>query len=413
MSILHTLFERPLSDDLIKSLGNMIISGAENDGSRLLYFNMLSKMLEKRESIVIVNGSVSDEQHKALKTMISSRMMGRKMFDFRYCAEPQCFDMLSAFENVEKKAEFMEMLISAEAILSETTMAKAQRFFLYVMMAYEADHKTYKLRDIMQMDLDYAIDFIKESHLDDDTKKIICRFLEDSSMSSVYLEIETSVSRLKSYKLLDILSGDESMMDLLSEGNVIMINAFLSDSNEKKTNMLLNSIVFAIIQCIERTYARSKVNFVIKNADENLGMNLYNMMSYNDSYDFAVYLFADDISRCVSAYGNGILDKTKSVVVFQQRADENAQLWSAYFGRRVFLEKTLSYTKKKGWNPFVTMRDNGGVIPAPRKYNSETISFSKTDRPIYRPDVFTELKPMEVMCYLREPLMRKKSRIGE
>ena len=37
MGILNRIFEIPLSEDITKRLGNMIVSGVENEGSRKLY----------------------------------------------------------------------------------------------------------------------------------------------------------------------------------------------------------------------------------------------------------------------------------------------------------------------------------------------------------------------------------------
>lgn len=166
-------------------------------------------------------------------------------------------------------------------------------------------------------------------------------------------------------------------------------------------------------KCLEKYRRLSRVTFLIKNADFISGDHIKNTLEYNFSYYYASYIFVDDITRYIAKNGNSVLDDSKSFLVFNQGSDENAVFWSAFFGSRDVQEKSFSYTKKKSWNPFADMMDNGGVIASPRKYNSTTTSFQKVNKPIYRPEVFRELKPNEVMSYLREPLMRRKSRIEE
>ena len=55
----------------------MLISGVENEGSRKLYFNMLMNLLHEKKTIVLVNGSLSREQHKDLVKFIHPHMVGR------------------------------------------------------------------------------------------------------------------------------------------------------------------------------------------------------------------------------------------------------------------------------------------------------------------------------------------------
>ena len=57
MSIIHNLFGKNPSDNIIKSLGNVIISGVENDGARLLYKDFLKETLTKRQTFMLINGA--------------------------------------------------------------------------------------------------------------------------------------------------------------------------------------------------------------------------------------------------------------------------------------------------------------------------------------------------------------------
>ena len=126
----------------------------------------------------------------------------------------------------------------------------------------------------------------------------------------------------------------------------------------------------------------------------------------------ASYFFIEDVSNFINNIGNKFLDDIMSCIVFLQGSDDNAQFWSNYFGNKDLLERNYSYTKKKGWNPFSSVIDSGGVVASNRKYNSYTQSFQKVNKPLYRKEVFRELRNDEAMIYLNKPLKRKKIKIS-
>jgi len=410
MAILHTIFEKPNTDDLVKSLGNMVVSGVENEGNRKLYFNILSTLITTRKTVILVNGGLSAEQYSGLQRMIRPHMVGRKAYDLSYTSGANSVDILSAFDSLEEKSEFVVTLLALASEMPEVLRNKAQRFYLYAMSTMDSLGRTYKLSDLTAMDVDYVSGLVESSPLPELERNRRIRFLSDSSMYSSFLDIETCMVKLESYKLIDVLSGDEKVSDVLKDGNVVMLNGFISDEFKKK-ELLFNTMFYVFGKCLEKKHSRSQIGFLIKDADFVFGDYVKTVLEYNESYHYAAYLFVDDMTRYIAKNGNEMLDLVKSAVVFTQGSDENANFWSAYFGSRDVNERSYSYTKKKSWLPFSSMADSGGVVSTPRKYNTTTTSFQKVNKPIYRPEVFRELRPNEAMCYLREPLMRRKTRI--
>jgi len=409
MAILHTIFEKPNTDDLVKSLGNMVVSGVENEGNRKLYFNILSTLITTRKTVILVNGGLSAEQYSGLQRMIRPHMVGRKAYDLSYTSGANSVDILSAFDSLEEKSEFVVTLLALASEMPEVLRNKAQRFYLYAMSTMDSLGRTYKLSDLTAMDVDYVSGLVESSPLPELERNRRIRFLSDSSMYSSFLDIETCMVKLESYKLIDVLSGDEKVSDVLKDGNVVMLNGFISDEFKKK-ELLFNTMFYVFGKCLEKKHSRSQIGFLIKDADFVFGDYVKTVLEYNESYHYAAYLFVDDMTRYIAKNGNEMLDLVKSAVVFTQGSDENANFWSAYFGSRDVNERSYSYTKKS-WLPFSSMADSGGVVSTPRKYNTTTTSFQKVNKPIYRPEVFRELRPNEAMCYLREPLMRRKTRI--
>jgi hypothetical protein len=276
----------------------------------------------------------------------------------------------------------------------------------------EEARKPYRLKDLAMMDPDTVTGMVTSSSISTLEKNRRLRFLGDASTYSTFLDIESLMVKLESSGLLDLFSGDLQVRDMLNDGNVVMLSGMLSDDHAKK-ELMFNSLFCALTNCLEIFKASSRVVFMIKDADFIAGDYIRNTLEFNFSYQFASCIFVDDITRYIAKNGNAILDAVKSFLVFNQGSYENAAFWSAFFGSRDVQEKSYSYTRKKSWNPFANMMDNGGVIASPRKYNSTTVSYQKVNKPIYRPEVFQELKPDEAMCYLREPLQRKRARIEE
>ena len=108
MAILHTIFEKPNTDDLVKSLGNMVVSGVENEGNRKLYFNILSTLITTRKTVVLVNGGLSAEQYSGLQRMIRPHMVGRKAYDLSYTSGANSIDILSAFDSPEISSDTLK-----------------------------------------------------------------------------------------------------------------------------------------------------------------------------------------------------------------------------------------------------------------------------------------------------------------
>lgn len=412
MAILNRLFDRSPSEDISASLGNVLISGVENTGSKKLYQNMLMDLLRAKKTVILVNGALSHEDYKKNLKFIQPHMVGRYGYDLNLSEPSDTFDIMSAFQTSEQKADFAITLMSMIADIPDLLKTKAQRFFFYAISALELKGDKCKIKDLSTMDIEYVTDLVSSSSLPELEKKRRIRFLCDATTYSSYLDIESCMVKLESIGLLEMLSGDLSIKEMLRDGNVVMLNGMISDDFKQK-ELLFNAIFFALSKCLERYRSMSRVAFLIKDADFIAGDFIKNTLEFNTSYNFTSYIFVDDITRYIARNGNPVLDASKSFLVLNQGSDENAAFWSAFFGSRDVQEKSFSYTKKKSWNHFANMADNGGVIASPRRYNTTTTNFQKVNKPIYRPEVFRELKPDEVMIYLRDPLIRRKTRIED
>lgn len=408
MNIICKLFERPETDNIAKSLGNMMISGAENFGYTSTYHDLLEYQLTKNRTLLIFQDALTAEKYLQTKSLVAS--FGKKIFEIGLTTTTEGIDILTSFRSPEEKATFIVTLFGYISDIGESLKNKAYRFYYYAIDTFDCLGKAYKLDDLAKIDIDYVIDAINTSTLDASEKSRRIRFLSDSSTYSAFLDLESYMIQLESSGVCKVLSGEKSCSDAFDGGNVSFIVGYARE-DKKKRELLLNAVLYAVNSCVESSSAVHPLSIILNNMDFMQDEVTKSLMDYNLSSDCVVYLMMEDISKYIEKNGNELLEKVKSFLVFTQGSDSNASFWSAFFGSRDVQERSFSYTKKKSWNPFANMWDSGGVIASPKKYNSTTTNVQKVNKPIYRPEIFRELRSEEVMCYLREPLLRRKSRI--
>ncbi|MBO5714875.1 MAG: hypothetical protein J6S23_00590 [Clostridia bacterium] len=408
MNIICKLFERMDADNIAKSLGNMMISGVENVGRITAYRDLIIHQLNKNRTLLIFQDAVTSEKYSQTKSLITP--FEKRIYDISLSSSDNQIDILTAFNTPEDKATFIVTLFGYVADISETLRNKAYRFYYYAIDTFDKLSKPYTLKELAKIDLDYVIDAVNRSSLDDFEKNRRLRFLSDATTYSDFLDFESYMIQLESSGVCRVLSGDKSCDEVFTKGNVSIISGYASE-DKKKRELLLNAVMYAVNFCAERSASKHPMSIVLNNMDFMQDEVAKALMEYNFDIDCAVYILMEDISKYIEKNGNELLEKTKSFLVFTQGSENNALFWSAFFGSRDVQERSFSYTRRKGWNPFSRSLNSGGVVATPQKYNSTTVSFQKVNKPIYRPEIFRELRPEEVMCYLREPLLRRKSRI--
>ncbi len=411
MNCIYTIFDRPAFDNIADSLGNMIVSGVNNDGRSKALQDLLDIQLRYNRTTVILQDAITSEDHSAFLASVMPAMHGKKIYDVSLSADAdKSINILSAFNDITIKTDFIMSLFSMVAEVPEALKNKIHRLFYYAMDTYDRISRPYKLIDLMHLDLEEVADAVESAGFDEFEKKRRLRFLSDSSTYASFIDIESYMIQLESAGICKTYSGDVNFYDALNSGNMVLVNGYAREDKHKR-ELLINSFLMVLSATLEQCVISRPCSVLVKNIDFAREDVMNAIMEYNGTIDCAVYALIEDISRYIEKNGNELLDRAKSFLVFTQGSDANAAFWSSFFGSRDVQERSFSYTKRKGWNPFSTMMDSGGVIASPRKYNSTTTSIQKVNKPIYRTEIFRELRPNEVMCYLREPLIRRKSRV--
>ena len=408
MNIICKLFERMETDNIAKSLGNMMISGVENAGRITAYRDLIRHQLNRNRTLLIFQDAVTSEKYSQTKALITP--FGKRIYDISLSSTDNKIDILTAFNSSEKKATFVATLLSNTGSISESIRNEAFSFYHYAIESMDSVGERYTLNDLMKIKVEDAINIVTRSLTDEDIKKERLAFLDDVKTYESFRGWWPCRDILRSSGVCRVLSGDKNCAEAFTNGNVTLISGYASE-DKKKRELLLNAVMYAVNSCAERYTSTHPMSIILNNMDFMQDEVAKELMEYNFDIDCAVYVLMKDISKYIEKNGNELLEKIKSFLVFTQGSDNNASFWSAFFGSRDVQERSFSYTKRKSWNPFANMWDSGGVIATPRKYNSTTTNVQKVNKPIYRPEIFRELRPEEVMCYLREPLLRRKSRI--
>ena len=165
MAILNRIFDRSPSEDVSTTLGNMLISGVENTGSKKLYQNMLMDLLHAKKTVILVNGALSHEDHKKNLKFIQPHMVSRCGYDLNLSETSDTFDIMSAFQTSEQKADFVISLMSMVADIPDLLKARAQRFFLYAISTLDLKGEKCSIKDLASMDIEYVIDLVSSSSL--------------------------------------------------------------------------------------------------------------------------------------------------------------------------------------------------------------------------------------------------------
>ena len=410
MNCINYLFDKRETEDISNSLGNMMLSGVQNEGVDTVETALISNILNYNRTLVYVDSCTTHEKTTELSTRLSTSYSHKQIFTFSLSTKKDCLDILETFDSANAKSYFLMEIISLISNISETLKSKMRRIFYYAMDAWDALGRKYKFSDITRLDIDSVIHITNEAPIDDVEKQRRLRMLSDSTSYSIFFELEDCWDTLNIWKLDEAFSGDLNPKEIINAGNIVLVNGFLHE-DKKSREIYVNAFMLIFKVLVESSVSTIGVSTILKHSDslslEVLG-DLFELANHIDS---KVYMFVEDVSRFISKYGNTFLDNTKSFMIFTQGSDENATFWSQFFGSRDMQQRSYSYTKKRSWNPFADSWNTGGVVESSRRYTSTTQNIQTVNKPIYPPEIFRDLKPKDVMIYLREPLIRRKSRI--
>ncbi|MCQ2466615.1 MAG: hypothetical protein MJ166_03755 [Clostridia bacterium] len=410
MAILHKLFEQSSSDDLINSVGNLIVSGVENKGSYIIYKDMVAHALSTKKTIILANGAIIDSERETMEAFVKSSLSDRTLFSFGYGDYSDSVDILTAFSNPIEKAEFIIKAASLISGLSEAIKSVGKRFYCYAIEAFDSLGMSYKFNDLLDLNIELVKSKVSLTALSDLEKENRFMFLNDATTYASIAALSTALFPLKFDGLSRMFSGSTSLNSVLGEGNMIMLNATpTEEANKKKTflDLTLNSIA----KFLEKNKTSSKVLFINRKADFVDVEVVRSILEFNSTLKYSMYFFIEDISKYISINGNDILDSTKSYLVFTQNSDANCNFWSQFFGSREMKDISHSYTAKKGLLSSMIPSVGGGVVASPKNYKTTTQTIQKVVKPIYQPSVFLELKNTDVMVFSRAPLKRRKAKI--
>lgn len=404
MDLMCNLFDKKEYDDIVKSLKNTIISGADNVGREATYRNLIKHHLSSDRAVVIVEDALTEQKHT--RTSIQLDAFDRKNVKISLC-ERGSINVLTAFDTPEQKAGFIAALIGYCADVGESMRITAYRFYRYVFAALDLQGGSYTLADIANIGIDSAVDMVRFSPIFDTDKREREAFVSDTAVRSSLLNIGSYMVKLREYGILAALSGDDEFSHALTSSGVITVSAYEGDDAIAR-RILINAIASAVLSYVSRTHLSCPVSLVFSCADSVDPTLLVSLMDRSED-DVLVCAVMNDAVRYAEKNECDFIELADSFLVFKQIRESSAEYWSELFGSREVREKSYEYKKK--FSLFPSKRNKGGVVERAEKVKISSVNVKKVNKPIYGPEIFKSLQDNDVMCYQREPLFRRKTRI--
>lgn len=409
MNVIYNLFARSMSEDISLTLGNMMLCGRDNAGRDLAYKSLIKHQLNKNRTLVIFQDGVGAERLKQIKLLAHSH--GKSAFDISFSSPDGKIDALSAFTDPDGKAEFVVKLLCCAADIGADLRSVAHRFFYYAADTFDKLVRHYTLADLAALtpdDLKAALDLCT---LDSYEKSRRDRFLTDPTLRSAFFGIESYIVKLETLGILEILSGTRKCHDLFSLGSVSVISGLAIEDKVKRL-ILIKSLMYILNSCIEGLPARSTLSVILNNVDFMENETVMSLVECTRRFGCVVYPIIENITSYVEKNGNELVEGMRSFAVFNQGSDANATFWSSFFGTHDVRESNLlSYTVKKRHGLFGGIMRRGGTVESTKKKYDKKTTLQKVNKPMFLPEEFRKLSPTEAICYLREPLQRRKSRV--
>ena len=129
MNTVCKLFEKTEGENIALSLGNMMISGAENTGRVTVYSDLITHQLSQNRTLIVLQDAVTSEKYSRTRSLITP--FGKRIYDISLTSTYNSIDILTAFNSPEEKATFIVTLFGYVSEISETLRNKAYRFYYY------------------------------------------------------------------------------------------------------------------------------------------------------------------------------------------------------------------------------------------------------------------------------------------
>jgi len=386
-----------------KLIGNVLMSGAPNEGQAAFIKTLLLQSLMEKKSIVIFTNKDSPLNNSL--TAFQQEMTGQKKIwnlDFSNFSKSDAINPFSQLAVTEVKDLIMDIL-KQHRPMNETESINIGRYVNMIIKALLSANQSIQMNELINYgDPMAAAKLIMESELPEGEMQRIQRFIKSFEYVVLY---ETYFDLINENGLGDIFSGEENMDDILDAGNILVITVEQSINKESSE---------ATIQLLLKLLLK---NFSHKKLDEGTlfvfdGIRIHNMdlfnniLQLNQNKNVSSVFTVEDVSEQIKLSGNQFIDKCTTFAIFAQSSNANCQYWSDFCGYHE--SNQVSW----GYSPNETGKIKGGFgsqgLVERQEYRVTNMGTSKQVKPIYKPEVFRALKEKELILFSKTVNKKRK-----
>ncbi|MEY8189903.1 hypothetical protein AB4X15_09635 [Peribacillus simplex] len=375
--------------DISKTLGNVLLSGGNGKGQVTFLQNALYQSLIKQNIpiLIITNKQSSFSQNVDYHKFCNLLNNNKQIWNFDLTNQENT-DSLNPFKemNYVDSKDFIMDLFSQ---FSELDKEQYLRFSRYISSIFKLVDDKNKLN--FNNLLDYEVNLLKvmvnKKVLPDNEKNRILRYLDTAYDD--FIMIETYFDLFIQSGISNMLSGEKSIADIMNNEEVAVFK--LDQYNSKKSSdTILKAILKLILKSIPAVNTFKGALIILEDIRFEEINDLCSLLKLDKSYQINTVFTVDDVPTLIRENGNSIIDSCDTCVVFNQNSNENCIYWSDYFGSYNSFDRSYSYS----------MDSSDLVIDGMTTRNQV--------KPIYRPEVFRNLKENEAIVYVKSLKKRRK-----
>lgn len=374
--------------------GNMFITGLANMGAEGCFLQLVDNVCLETNPIFYLDSHLSRE--KKLQMINSATSKGYRIFDINNIS---CrgipFDLFSAFETIEEKANILYSFLSDKND-SLDFINQLNRYFQDGILSLIGKGKCVSFKEILNLSIEAVKSDIRLSReLDASAIEDEISFLESRETYRNWGIINDRAKKLKSCGIIDILSGRDSVYDVFDKKILVIINQSVGVGDPTGIYLSLSNGIVSLLGkfCENRNVYNKPYHIFIKNCTDIKSSQMERLLNVtmNASFALPLCIFDQSVTKTINTHSTYFLDYFGAFAVFKTN---EGVFWSEFLGTALTPDRTETYSRKR--SPILIT--TGGVIPRrTSKYDGTTIH--RIEKPLYEARVFSALKEKCLIFY--------------
>ena len=374
--------------------GNLYITGLEKMGAGGCFLQLVDNVQIENNPIFYFDSHLSREKKQQIINNATSK--GYRVFDINNIScHMTPFDLLSAFETIEEKANILYSFLSDKSD-SLDFINQIHRYFQDCIISLNSKCERISFEEILNLSIENVKNDLRSSREWDDSKiENEISFLESKDAYRNWGVINDRARKIKLCGMVDILSGKKSVYEVFDKKTLLLINQRTGADDSAKIYLALSNGVVCLLGnlCEKRNYYNEPYHIFIKNCTEIKSSSLEMLLDVTMNAPFALPLciFDQSVTKTIDIHPSFFLDYFGAFAIFK---NNEGAFWSKFLGTALTPDRTETYSRKR--SPILV--STGGVVPRrTSKYEGTTVH--RIEMPLYEARVFPALKERSLIFY--------------